>query len=488
MSDTREAQSELIGARLRLFDQTLRRAIDAIEPYLNQADERGPSGQLTKAAKDARQRLKNPELNITVPSVSLQKAIPNALIKAAEEVSAKEAAAAKAIAELEVAYSVEAFQKKRAELYQSAAGEAPPRRRQTDPQRIEPEEMTFLLEMRELGVPTSVMDQGNFFERCHIAALLKELASPIAERSASGPWARAFAGGQLNVSGTHMTPGEAEAIRRLVARHDEAAEAAKRIIQEKYGETFDVSPSFALILLKIALDGGPEEYDSLSKNADRAADRVSRGDVDLILSALGNGTNAQEVRDQLGEAALLVGSKSCIDLSCHRGFEPHELEPSTMTNDGDGSEPTDQHIESPPPDGEEYDWAADGLGLPAWVTAEAAAHFENAARGMFRFGDWPDDIGHGWRGWPDSSLPEDEIRRRVESRIMNNSAAAAERGYLNRLNSFGLAAADHFLAQWGTRWWTKEIATSERFERQREDWGFPQPGDRKMLRLATRRI
>lgn len=66
----------------------------------------------------------------------------------------------------------------------------------------------------------------------------------------------------------------------------------------------------------------------------------------------------------------------------------------------------------------------------------------------------------------------------VESRIMNSPAAVTEREYLNRLNSFSLAAADHFLAQWGTRWWTKEIATSERFERHRGDWGFPQPGDR----------
>ena len=89
MSDTKKSQSELIAASLRLADQTLRRVIDAIEPYLKQADERGPSGQLTKAAKDARQRLKNPELNITVPSVSLQKAIPNALIKAAKDVSAR---------------------------------------------------------------------------------------------------------------------------------------------------------------------------------------------------------------------------------------------------------------------------------------------------------------------------------------------------------------------------------------------------------------
>lgn len=478
MSDTKKSQSELIAASLRLADQTLRRVIDAIEPYLKQAEERGPSGQLTKAAKDARQRLKNPELNITVPSVSLQKAIPNALMKAAEEVNSKEAAVAKAIADLEVAYSAEEFQKKRAELYESAAGESPPRRRQTDPQRVEPEEMTFLLEMRELGVPTSVMDQGNFFERCHIAALLKELAHPIAERSKAGPWARAFAGGQLNVSGTHMTLGEAEAIRRLVGRHNEAAEAAKRIIQEKYGETFDVSPGFALVLLKVALDGGAEEYDSLSKNADRAADRVSRGDVDLILSALGNGANAQEVRDQLRDAAFLADSKSYTDLSRLRRLEHCPPEPPTMANDGGGSDAADQHTEAPLPAGEEYDWGADDLNLPASVTAEAAARFEEGARGVMQYPDWPEDIGHEWRGRTDSSLSEDEIRRRVESRIKNSSPTVAEREYLKRLNSFGLAAADHFLAQWGTRWLTKEIATTEQFEQHRADWGFPQPGDR----------
>lgn len=474
MSDTKKSQSELIAASLRLADQTLRRVIDAIEPYLKQADERGPSGQLTKAAKDARQRLKNPELNITVPSVSLQKAIPNALMKAAEEVNSKEAAVAKAIADLEVAYSAEEFQKKRAELYESAAGESPPRRRQTDPQRVEPEEMTFLLEMRELGVPTSVMDQGSFFERCHIAALLKELAHPIAERSKAGPWARAFAGGQLNVSGTHMTPGEAEAIRRLVGRHDEAAEAAKRIIQEKYGETFDVSPGFALILLKVALDGGAEEYDSLSKNADRAADRVSRGDVDLILSALGNGANAQEVRNQLREAALLAESKSYTDLSRHQRFEHHELEPSTMTNDGDGSEATDLHTESPPPVGEEYDWAADGLGLPGWVTAEAAASFDALARQMMEYPDWPLDVGLYWRGWTDTSRSGDDIRTRIEGLSVATTVA---REYLKRLNAFGLAAADDFLVEWGTRWFTKDIATSEVYKKDRLKWGFPQPGD-----------
>lgn len=479
MSDTKKSQSELIAASLRLSDQTLRSVIDAIEPYLKQADERGPSGQLTKAAKDARQRLKNPELNITVPSVSLQKAIPNALMKAAEEVNAREAAAAKAIAELEVAYSAEAFQKKRAELYQSAAGEAPPRRRQTDPQRIEPEEMTFLLEMRVLGVPTSVMDQGNFFERCYLAELLKELARPIAERSKLGPWARAFAGGQLNVSGTHMTPGEAEAIRHLVCSHDEAAAAAKRIIQEKYGETFDVSPSFALVLLRVALDGGPEEYDSLSKNADRAADRVSRGDVDLILSALGNGANAQEVRDQLRNAAFLADSKSYTDLSRLRRLEHCPPEPPTMTSDGGGSDAAVQHTEAPLPAGEEYDWGADDLNLPASVTAEAAARFEEGARGVMQSPDWPEDIGHEWRGRTDSSLSEDEIRRRVERRIKNGSSTVPVHEYLKRLNSFGLAAADRFLAQWGTRWLTKEIATSEQFEQHRADWGFPQPGDRR---------
>jgi hypothetical protein len=57
-------------------------------------------------------------------------------------------------------------------------------------------------------------------------------------------------------------------------------------------------------------------------------------------------------------------------------------------------------------------------------------------------------------------------------------ATTVAREYLKRLNAFGLAAADDFLVEWGTRWFTKDIATSEVYKKDRLKWGFPQPGDR----------
>ena len=480
MEQSENSSPDYVVAGMRAAADIRAEVVCKIEGLLRDAEERDSNDCLTSKAKSARQRLNNPELNTTLASVAERKAIPNSRLKCAEGVKASEALFAQAAADLQVAYAAQHFEERRAALFRDAAEATSPRSRKADPERPEPEEMTFLHHMRNLGVPISAMDQGNHLERGYIADLLRELALPISERSKYGPWARAFASGQLNVSGAHMTPDEAEAIRCLIGRHNEAAEAAKRMIESSFGKSFDLSPGFALILVRLALPENLEEFDGLLKNEERAERRISRGDIDLILSALGGGMDPQLVRDRLQEAVRLASNLSMPDLT------QYEQGQSRQDNEGAADDNGQTSIEVAAPNAKlttQAPWITDGLELPPSITREATLYYEKYAEALLNMSpSWPCDAKLFWRGYFDKRPDADTIRQALEKEIAASPGAEQiTRAYLDSLITDGLDAAEALLRTWGIKWFTLEIATDQAWSWNRTEWGFPQPGDIKKL-------
>ncbi|OWK32339.1 hypothetical protein [Sphingomonas mucosissima] len=121
------------------------------------AEQRDVQGQLTKAAKDARQALQNPDLSTTSLGVAL-KGMAKVRAQLMDEAEQADIALVRAAAAYEEAQVALQWHEMRRGLFEERAQSTKSRKRELSADQVSPEEMAFLLEMRARGVPTSALD------------------------------------------------------------------------------------------------------------------------------------------------------------------------------------------------------------------------------------------------------------------------------------------------------------------------------------------
>ncbi|HWK67130.1 hypothetical protein [Pseudorhodoplanes sp.] len=290
--------------------------VDAeIERLRARAEERDEQGRLTKAAKDIRQSLHNPDLVTTTIPVAL-KAMSKTRVRLLREAHEAHVALEQTCAKYATALAALRWHDLKRELFEQDAPR--PRKHVLAASEISEEELTFLREMRRRGVPSSAMDQGNIYERDFIALFLKELAKPIDKRGPGGAWARTFAEGELTMPVHSMTDDQIEALRIVYDPARDTGIEAKRVLEAAAGRELDISLNFAMMLIAINEQIDLDELPGLKKNIDTAERLAWKRDVAKILDQLGlNASDIERAR------AILAGPPAEAAASTAPG--PHAL-------------------------------------------------------------------------------------------------------------------------------------------------------------------
>lgn len=295
------------------IEQQVNHEFEELEEAARNCDE---AGEPKKKAKLARQRLANPGFASTSLStaVEAQARMRETLI---EKCARSAAAVEKALADHAANCVALRWHEKKQQLYEAAKAAHPSRKHSPAEGEVTSDEMKFLKEMRDRGVPLHALGEGNGNDLDHFAFLLKDLAKPIGKRKRTGAWGRAFSAGALNIAVSEMSADEAEVLRLVWGQGYPEGDEAKKVLEEEAGRPLDISPSFAHMVLGVAEHHDVELLKGLQRNIataerlgaqGRRSDEV-RGDEGATTAGMPDqNAEAGEARSTLGSTSAELSS------------------------------------------------------------------------------------------------------------------------------------------------------------------------------------
>lgn len=254
-------------------------SVAAVEQLIAQSRERDTAGRPTKASRTAGQALASPALTSTLASVALRRSINPALNTAIDQVARAETEYRIAIAALRALNA-------RKDLYDDARGT--PRKRAVVEEEVEPEEWTFIREMRARNVPVSALDQLTEPELDFIAGLFVEKQKDFRHRDRAGAWWTLVRSGLLDVSSQAFNEDERAAILAATDAGAERARQAYEALCDLAGRKLDIPHSFAEFVLAFAEESSTADpIGAFERNVTHIESEQWRADAERLLELLG---------------------------------------------------------------------------------------------------------------------------------------------------------------------------------------------------------
>jgi hypothetical protein len=275
-----------IGGALALLAEIEAQAEAALAILHAAADEKDADGKLTKAALDARQRLRNPEGNLSRISVVVKEMARSdkgaKRIRLSESAAEAKTAAAMAVNKaVEAEIALKAFDEKRdTYLAQSES------RKRSQEQLVDAHEgRTFMTKLVERGSPVSILDQLSADEMDFFHALLVDKAQDPAHRKQDGAWHAMMRAGFIDFRVNCLSPDERNAL--LIATDDIKAHyfEAMQAFEAAAGKKLDLSPGIAIALLEVMLS--PDLRPGVSRLRTAAATIQFDEDINRLIRLLG---------------------------------------------------------------------------------------------------------------------------------------------------------------------------------------------------------
>lgn len=272
----------------------IKRKLDAFMKAAEHMDDRDESGNLTRAAHDARNLLRNPLLDMR-PYRRAKSAVEKACRKSKFK-------AQTAINAALVAYVV--WQQHALELdllldKDDASKEVPKSREVSD--RHDKIRVTekFVDELLERGVTPSDVSRKRKFEIDVIAGLLRWSQADQNFENPDNPWVKMSAAGMLEAYRSGMTDAEAEIINLAMVLRNEKGLQLLQAARDFLPQSLDVSPSFAAAAAQMM-----EDSSQLTPSEAQAYYDAHRHCVDQDLDALGKALGITDPDDLMRVKAL----------------------------------------------------------------------------------------------------------------------------------------------------------------------------------------
>jgi hypothetical protein len=275
-----------IGGALAILKDIEMQTEAALAILRTAASDTGSDGKLTKAALEARQRLRNPEGNLSRISVVVKDMARSdkgaKRIRLSESAADAKRAATRAVNKaVEAEIALKAFDEKR-DTYLAQSGS----RKRSPEQLVDAHEgRTFMTKLVERGSPVSILDQLSADEMDFFHALLVDKAQDPAHRKPNGAWHAMMRAGFIDFRVNCLSSDERHAL--LIATDDIKAQyfEAMQAFEAAAGRKLDLSPGIAIALLEVMLT--PDLRPGVSRLRTAAATIQFDEDINRLIRLLG---------------------------------------------------------------------------------------------------------------------------------------------------------------------------------------------------------